>query len=140
MGVVSFPTSITPAKNCLRRTGEAGAAIAIGEVVARNAAGKLIPAQADVAAESTVEGVALTAATAAGQPVIYGHGGDVEGATGLKQGAVYVLSNTAGDVCDAYGTDLTEDVSRVAVVALGLSATAFRLCIGNSGVVLNFTP
>ena len=73
------------------------------------------------------------------QPVTFGYSGDVEGATGLKQGAVYVLSNTAGDVCDAYGTDLTEDVSRVSVVALGLNATTFRLSICNSGVLLNFT-
>jgi len=140
MGVVSFPTSIKPKSNCIRRTGEAGTAIAIGEVLALNGSGKLILAQADVVAESDVVGVALTTATAAGQPVIYGIGGDVEAASGLKQGAVYVLSNTPGDVCDAYGTDLTEDVSRVSTVALGLNATSFRLNICNSGVVMNFTP
>lgn len=137
MAVVSLSTSIKPKSNCVQRSGEAGAAIAIGEVVALNSSGKLIPAEADVAASTNVVGIALTTAAAAGQPVRYAVAGQIEGATGLKPGAIYALSNTAGDLADVYSTDLTEDTSYVSIIGVAVSATTITLAICNSGVVMN---
>ncbi len=137
MAIISFPNTIKSTLTTVTQRSRSGGAIAIGEVVAFNASGKLVPADADVVALSTPVGIALNSTSAADQPVEYAVSGTVDGFSGLKAGSVYCLSNTAGDVCDSYSTDLTEDTSRVSVVAVATSATAIRVGIVVSGVALN---
>jgi len=137
MAVISLPTTLTPMTNCIRQSGDSGAAIAVGEVVALNSSGKLVPAAAGVLGTSNVVGIALSAASAANQPVVYGVSGQINGATGLRPGHVYCLSSVAGDVCTVYTTDLTEGTSYVSVVAVVFDATTITLCICNSGAIMD---
>ena len=135
MAAQALGTGVYALSDTITKPGTAGATIAAGDAVcAYN--GKYEKAAANVLGKNAVIGVALNAATI-GQPVRVALEGRCEGASGLKAGAIYALSNTAGQVTLAPATDLTEDTSYVSVVCIGLSTTSFLLAVASSGVIMN---
>jgi len=142
MAVISLPTSVTPGADANIRQGTSGAALQAGEVLYLNSVtGRLEVADADgAAATAEVVGIALNSAPAAGQPVDYITDGTLNGATLLKSGQVYILSNTPGDVSELVTIaipDTTEDVSYVTGIGIGLSTTSMKIKINASGVRMN---
>lgn len=138
MGVVSLGTGIRAGAGAATRAGVFGETVVAGEVVYLSAAtGKYLKAAANVsAAAAEVVGISLNAG-GDGQPANVIIGGPASGLSGLKPGSVLTLANVAGDVCDDYTADLTEDTSYVSVVAVATSATAIFVRAINSGVVMN---
>ena len=116
-----------------RTTGVAGEAIAIGQTVYIDAAAssviKLADANVSLSA-STVRGIAITGASAAGQPVTYATADTAftHGLTGVTAGAVIYQSNTPGAMTLTYG-DLTSAASYVSVLGVATSATQMILNI-----------
>lgn len=140
MAVISFPITVSAGANAkINPHGRAGEAVAQGEVVYLDTTtNRWMKAAANgTQAAAAASGVALTGAGGANSPIIVLEEGVVEGLTGLKPGAVLVLSNVAGDVASAFTTDLTEDVSYVTVVGVNLSATSAYIKFTASGVQLN---
>jgi hypothetical protein len=139
MAVVSLATGIRAGSGAATRSGIFGETVVAGEVVYLSAStGKYLKASANVsAAAAAVVGIALNGG-ADGQPANIITGGVATGLSGLKAGAVYCLANVAGDVCDDYNSDLTEDASYVSVVAVATGATSLLVRPIVSGVVLNF--
>lgn len=138
MAIVSFPTTVIALADTITRLGTSGVAIAAGEIVCLNTAtGKYEPAVANVLGKHIPEGIALNSCPAAGQPVTIAIAGRLDGFSALRAGHVYCLANVAGDGANVYSTDLTEDVSYVAVVCIALSATTVLMSIASSGVIMN---
>lgn len=141
MASVLLPTSIQVDPAAIIRTGTAAVPIAAGQTLYLDlTTNRLRLADAD-ASSGTAEcvGIALNSATA-GQTVTYVTEGTITGLTGVKQGQWYFVSNTPGSVCEAtLPGDLTEDVSFVTFVGIGLSTTSMRVNVFPSGVLLNLT-
>jgi hypothetical protein len=122
-----------------RATGIAGAAISIGQTVYVDASAanviKLADANASAAA-ATVRGIAITGASAAGQPITYAttDSAFTHGLTGVTAGAVIYQSNTPGAMTITYG-DLTSAASYVSTLGVATSATQMVLNITRTGVV-----
>lgn len=118
-----------------RATAVAGAAILIGQAVYIDTADsnkiKLADANASLLA-ATVAGIAITGASAAGQPVTYAtldaafaHGLST-GAPGVQAGAAIYLSNTPGAMTLTYA-DLTSGASYVSQLGVATSPTGMKL-------------
>lgn len=138
MAVVSLGTGIKPGSGIKTKVGIFGETVVAGEVVYLSSANKFMKADADAsAAAAAVAGIALNGG-ADGQPANILVEGAATNLSGLKPGAVLVLANVAGDVCDDYTADLTEDTSYVSVVAVATSATAIYVKPIVSGVAMNF--
>ena len=137
MASVLLPATIVPGPESILRVGVADVTILAGQVVYLNTNGRLRLADAD-ASPATAEavGIALNGA-GAGQPVTYIVQGSLTGASGLKQGQFYLLSNTAGSISEAAVADITEDVTFVTFIGIALSTTSLKVNIFPSGVVSN---
>lgn len=118
----------------ITRTGIAGATIAQGDVLYRDTAdsNKLKLADANAASPAnSVAGIALTAGSN-GQPVIYVTEDDdfTVGST-LTSGMVYVLSATAGKICQS--VDLASGHTSIVLgVAKSSTKLAFKIVAGGT--------
>lgn len=122
-----------------RATGIAGAAIAIGQTVYKDTAApysiKLADANASLLT-ATDCGIAITGASASGQPITYAmtDAAFTHGLTGVTAGDVIYQSNTPGAMTKTFG-DLTSAASYVTVLGVATSATQMVLNITRTGVV-----
>lgn len=136
MAVISLPTTCYPDTNASTRKGVAGEGIANGEVVYLASDGKWYKAEADsTITAAQAYGICMSTGVAGGSTVIQTDG-TVLGASSLKAGQTYILSNTAGDVAEALA-DITEDTSYVTFVGIGLSTTSMLIQPLASGVKMN---
>jgi hypothetical protein len=138
MAVISLPTTTYPDTNASTRKGVAGEAISNGEIAYLAADGKWYKAEADsTITVAAAVGICVSTGVAGGSTVILTEG-TVLGASGLKAGQTYILSNVAGDIADGVA-DITEDTSYVTFLAIGLSTTSLLFQPLASGVKLNLT-
>jgi hypothetical protein len=107
---------IKPLEGSIVRRFTAGAAIAAGEIVVMSSDGYIDPANTAAFATSSVLGIALQAASAAGDRVDVVVFGPVLCLTGGTPGAFVYASDTAGEPSDSVGT---KDV----IVGIAESAT-----------------
>jgi hypothetical protein len=122
-----------------RTTAVAGEAIAIGQTVYIDTANSNVIKLADANASAltgTVAGIAITGASAAGQPITYAtlDSAFTHGLAGVTAGAVIYQSNTPGAMTITYG-DLTSAASYVSVLGVATSATQMKLKPIVTGVV-----
>ena len=96
---------IKPLNGAIVRRYTAGAAVAAGEIVAMQSDGYVDPANATSAFPQSV-GIAIQAATAAGQRIDVVTFGPVVCVTGATPGATIYASNTAGEPAESAGTNL----------------------------------
>lgn len=97
--------SIKPLETAIVRRYTAGAVIAAGEIVSMQSDGFVDPANTTSAAQ-TVVGIALQAATAAGQIIDVVVWGPVTAITGGTPGSILYASDTAGEPAESAGTNL----------------------------------
>ena len=96
--------NIKPLNGAIIRRFTAGAAVAAGEIVSLQSAGYVDPAKTPSAAQK-VMGVALQAASAAGQVIDVVVFGPVVCVTGATPGATIHASDTAGEPSESAGTN-----------------------------------
>jgi hypothetical protein len=96
--------NIKPLNGAIIRRYTAGAAVAAGEIVSMQSDGYVDPANTTSAAQK-VMGVALQAATAAGQVIDVVVFGPVICVTGATPGATIHASDTAGEPAESAGTN-----------------------------------
>ena len=94
--------NIRPLQGAIVRRYTAGAAIAAGEIVAMQSDGYVDPA--DTSAYDQVVGIAIQAATEAGETVDVVVFGPVKCLTGATVGANVYASDTAGEPSESVGT------------------------------------
>lgn len=136
MAVISLPTTCYPDTNASTRKGVGGEVVSNGEVAYLSNDGKWYKAEADsTSAAAQAYGIAVSTCVANG-PIVIQTEGTVLGASSLKAGQTYILSNTAGDVAEALA-DITEDTSYVTFVGIGLSTTSMLIQPLASGVKMN---
>ena len=97
--------TIKPLNGAIIRRYTAGAAVAAGEIVAMQSDGYVDPANTTSGFMQPV-GIALQAATAAGQVIDVVTFGPVVCITGGTPGAVVYASDTAGEPAESAGTNL----------------------------------
>jgi len=95
---------IKPLNGAIVRRYTAGAAVAAGEIVSMQSDGYVDPANTTSAAQKVV-GVALQAASAAGQVIDVVVFGPVICVTGATPGATIHASDTAGEPAESAGTN-----------------------------------
>jgi len=138
MAVISLPTTCLPSASANLRQGTAGEGISNGEVVYKSSDGLFYKAEADSTAPvADVWGIAVNTAVT-GSPLTVVTAGIVTGASSVKQGQWYLLSNVAGDLAEV-AADLTEDGSYVTFIGIGLTTTSLTIQPFASGVKLNLT-
>ena len=121
--------------NVSPESGVAGGAITIGQAISRNSQGQWVAGQADDAATADLQGIALTQAAAAGQPVTIAKVGDLAlgAGTGMTIGGFYVLSAAA-----AGGIAPIGDLASTNILApIGYATTATNLRLINSAGPFN---
>jgi hypothetical protein len=96
--------NIKPLNGAIIRRFTAGAAVAAGEIVSMQSDGYVDPANTTSAAQK-VMGVALQAASAAGQVIDVVVFGPVVCVTGATPGATIHASDTAGEPAESAGTN-----------------------------------
>jgi len=96
--------NIKPLNGAIMRRYTAGAAVAAGEIVSMQSDGYVDPANTTSAAQKVV-GVALQAASAAGQVIDVVVFGPVVCVTGATPGAIIHASDTAGEPAESAGTN-----------------------------------
>lgn len=96
--------NIKPLNGAIIRRYTAGAAVAAGEIVSMQSDGYVDPANTTSAAQKVV-GVALQAASAAGQVIDVVVFGPVVCVTGATPGATIHASDTAGEPAESAGTN-----------------------------------
>lgn len=96
--------NIKPLEGAIIRRYTAGAAIAAGEIVSMQSDGFVDPANTTAAAQKVV-GIALQAASAAGEIVDVVIFGPVVAITGGTPGATLHASDTAGEPAESAGTN-----------------------------------
>lgn len=129
----------TVSSTATRTTGVAGAAISIGQTVYIDTAASNVIKLADANASltsATVRGIAITGASAAGQPITYAtaDAAFTHGLTGVTAGDVIYQSNTPGAMTKTFG-DLTSAASYVSVLGVAISSTQMVLNITRTGVL-----
>ena len=95
--------TIKPLNGAIIRRYTAGAAVEAGEIVSMQSDGYVDPANTTSAAQKVV-GVALQAASAAGQTIDVVVFGPVVCVTGATPGAIIHASDTAGEPAESAGT------------------------------------
>ncbi len=96
--------NVKPLNGAIVRRYTAGAAVAAGEIVSMQSDGYVDPANTTSAAQKVV-GVALQAASAAGQVIDVVVFGPVVCVTGATPGATIHASDTAGEPAESAGTN-----------------------------------
>lgn len=96
--------NVKPLNGAIIRRYTAGAAVAAGEIVSMQSDGYVDPANTTSAAQKVV-GVALQAASAAGQVIDVVVFGPVVCVTGATPGATIHASDTAGEPAESAGTN-----------------------------------
>lgn len=129
---------LLPGEDVPREVGVSGEAIAIGDWLYKKASdSRLYKADANGAAAETsdVVGQALSAASAAAQPVVYGRQGTITQGAGAApvRGTVYVLSPNAGKAMPT--ADLASG-SRVTVLGVGGASNDLKVQIHRSAVTV----
>lgn len=94
---------VKPLDGAIVRRYQAGAATAVGEIVSMQSDGYVDPANTTSAAQKVV-GIALDAASAAGQWIDVVIFGPVTAITGGTPGAILHASDTAGEPAESAGT------------------------------------
>jgi hypothetical protein len=95
--------NIKPLRGAVIRRGTSGAAIAAGEIVEMQSDGYFDPADASAAVTGLL-GIAIQAASAAGEVIDIVTHGPVKCLTGATPGALVYVSDTAGEPSESAGT------------------------------------
>lgn len=122
MTAVPLSTSTKPQNFAGLKWAAAGEAFAAGSVV-RLSSGALVQSANDTQANSQVDGIALSTAVAAGQPIWYAPPGAKLTTSGLTKGVAYYL-DVAGDLCPFADLSTGEWIT---LVGIAESATVLRL-------------
>lgn len=128
--------SVLPGADAAIQIARAGAAIAIGEMVYKEAATGLYKlADADSATQEVQEtgAMALSAAAASGQPFVIQTAGDVTMNAALTAGARYYLSSTPGKIEPEADLSSGEEIN---LIGMAKSTTVLTIRIQRPGVTL----
>lgn len=132
--IVITSTAVLAGTNAATETRTAAAAIAAGEVVYLDAAGKYNLADTDsaTAIARKPRGIALNSG-AAGQPVTIARSGDVTLGAVLSKAVAYYLSGTPGKIAPVADVAAGDYVS---IVGMAISTSVLRVDIQAPDVVL----
>lgn len=129
--LVITPANVQPTGSTQQRNGIAAVAINAGQAIYINSSNQVALCEHDqTAVEAACQGIALSSA-AAGQPITYAVGGEIDLGSVLSAGAVFIVGAGAGGIApeaDAGAGDY------VTVLGVAVSATNLKIGIVQSGV------
>lgn len=105
MSISRATSDIRPLEGAIVRRFTAGAAVAVGEIVVMQSDGYVDPANTGSAVQACA-GIAVQAATAAGQIIDVVVFGPIKCVSGATPGATIYASDTAGEPAESAGSNL----------------------------------